>query len=197
MFGKKKDGEDPAKLPEKSNSLSERQHAGDEDAGSAPPLKPFSKKGSHAPAKPPSPSAHMPDLQRRGPDLPSVPARRIDRPRGNEVESRRLIVGRDIQLNGEITACDKLIVEGHVEVTLPGARVLEISPSGYFKGAAEVDEADISGRYEGDLIARERLIVRSSGRIHGTVRYGRIVIESGGEIAGDMQTLTPSGADET
>lgn len=197
MFGKKKDDDDPAKSPEKSNGTTESGHAGDEDAGSAPPLKPFSKKGSHAPAKPPSPSAHMPDLQRRGPDLPSVPARRIDRPRSNEVESRRLIVGRDIQLSGEISACDKLIVEGHVEVTLPGARVLEISPSGFFKGAAEVDEADISGRYEGDLIARERLIVRSSGRIHGTVRYGRIVIESGGEIAGDMQTLTPSGTDET
>ncbi len=196
MFGKKKEDEDPAKSPEKVIGLPIDNHAGDEDAGSAPPLKPFSKKGSHAPAKPPSSSAHMPDLQRRGPDLPSAPARRVDRPRSNEVESRRLIVGRDIQLNGEITACDKLIVEGHVEVTLPGARVLEISPSGFFKGAAEVDEADISGRYEGDLIARERLIVRSTGRIHGTVRYGRIVIESGGEIAGDMQTLTPKDPDE-
>jgi len=195
MFGKKKD-EDPAKAPEKSDALPVRMEAGDEDAGTAPPLKPFSKKGSHAPAKPPSSSAHMPDLQRRGPDLPSAPARRIDRPRANEIESRRLIVGRDIQLNGEITSCDKLIVEGHVEVTLPGARVLEISPSGYFKGSAEVDEADISGRYEGDLTARERLIVRSGGRIHGKVRYGRIVIESGGEIAGDMQTLMPSDDDE-
>jgi len=195
MFGKKKD-EDPAKAPEKSDALPVRMEAGDEDAGTAPPLKPFSKKGSHAPAKPPSSSAHMPDLQRRGPDLPSAPARRIDRPRANEIESRRLIVGRDIQLNGEITSCDKLIVEGHVEVTLPGARVLEISPSGYFKGSAEVDEADISGRYEGDLTARERLIVRSGGRIHGKVRYGRIVIESGGEIAGDMQTLMPPDDDE-
>jgi len=195
MFGKKKD-DDPAKAPEKPDALPARMDAGDDDAGDAPPLKPFSKKGSHAPAKPPSSSSHMPDLQRRGPDLPSAPARRIDRPRTNEIESRRLIVGRDIQLNGEITACDKLIVEGHVEVTLPGARVLEISPSGYFKGAAEVDEADISGRYEGDLTARERLIVRSGGRIHGKVRYGRIVIESGGEISGDMQTLTPPDGDE-
>jgi len=196
MFGKKKDEDDPSKAPEKADALHSRMEAGDEVAGDAPPLKPFSKKGSHAPAKPPSSSAHMPDLQRRGPDLPSAPARRIDRPRANEVESRRLIVGRDIQLNGEITSCDKLIVEGHVEVTLPGARVLEISPSGYFKGSAEVDEADISGRYEGDLTARERLIVRSTGRIHGKVRYGRIVIESGGEIAGDMQTLAPSDSDE-
>lgn len=196
MFGKKKDDDDPAKAPNKPDALHSRMEAGDEEAGDAPPLKPFSKRGSHAPAKPPSSSAHMPDLQRRSPDLPSAPARRIDRPRANEVEGRRLIVGRDIQLNGEITSCDKLIVEGHVEVTLPGARVLEISPSGYFKGAAEVDEADISGRYEGDLVARERLIVRSGGRIHGKVRYGRIVIESGGEIAGDMQTLTSSDSDE-
>jgi len=196
MFGKKKDEEDPAKSPEKPDALPAQMTGADDEAGDAPPLKPFSRKGSHAPAKPPSSSAHMPDLQRRAPDLPSAPARRIDRPRAGDMESRRLIVGRDIQLNGEITACDKLVVEGHVEVTLPGARVLEISPSGYFKGAAEVDEADISGRFDGDLIARERLIVRSGGRIHGKVRYGRIVIESGGEIAGDMQTLSDKSGDE-
>ncbi len=197
MFGKKKDDENTTAMSEKSAQAKADDAKDMDDAGAAPPLKPFSKKGSHAPAKPPSSSSHIPDIQRRGPDLPSAPARRIDRPRTTDVESRRLIVGRDIQLNGEITACDKLIVEGHVEVTLPGARVLEISPSGFFKGAAEVDEADISGRYEGDLIARERLIVRSGGRIHGTVRYGRIVIESGGEISGDMQTLEPPAKEDS
>jgi len=66
-------------------------------------------------------------------------------------------------------------------------------PSGYFKGSAEVDEADINGHYEGDLIARERLIVRAGGHIKGKVRYGRIVIESGGEISGDMQALESGG----
>ena len=194
MFGKKKDEDDTAVGSAKPAEARQADDTSDMDeAGTAPPLKPFSKRGSHAPAKPPSVASHLPELQRRGPDLPSSPARRLDRPRTGEVESRRLIVGRDIQLSGEITACDKLVVEGQVEIALPGARVLEISPSGFFKGSAEVDEADISGRFEGDLIARERLIVRSGGRIHGTVRYGRIVIESGGEIAGDMQTLESAG----
>ena len=98
-------------------------------------------------------------------------------------------MGRDIRLSGEITACDKLVVEGRVEVTLSNARAIEVAPSGHFKGAAEVDEADISGRYEGDLVARETLIVRASGHIKGKVSYGRIVIESGGEVSGDMHTL--------
>ena len=190
MFGKKDEKDGSVGKP------NENGDAMDDDGGAAVPLKPFSKRGSHAPVKPPSASNHLPDLQRRAPDLPSAPGRRMDhRPRGNEIESRRLTVGSDIQLSGEITACDKLVVEGHVQVTLPGARVLEISSTGYFKGAAEVDEADISGRFEGDLIARERLIIRAGGRVTGTVRYGRIVIESGGEIAGDMQTLVSDDAD--
>ena len=105
------------------------------------------------------------------------------------MDNRRLIVGRDIQLSGEIKSCDKLIVEGRVEVSISNARVLEIAPTGFFNGQAEVEEADISGRFEGELVARDRLVVRSGGRVRGAVRYGRIVIESGGEISGDMQTL--------
>lgn len=193
MFGKKKDenGSEKHKTDgAEGRNMSEEEK--DMDSGSAPPLKPFSRRGSHAPAKPPSSPGHTPDYQRRSPDIPGSPARRLDRPRAGEVESRRLIVGRDIELSGEITECDKLVVEGHVEIKLPGARVLEVAPSGFFKGDAEVDEADISGRFEGDLTARERLIVRSGGRVNGTVRYGRIVIESGGEIAGDMRTLDSS-----
>lgn len=187
MFGKKQDDKDTTANKAADATGTETDT---DDAGQAVPLKPFSKRGSHMPSKPPAPSGQFSDMQRRSPDLPSSPVRRLDRPRSGETESRKLIVGRDIQLNGEITACDKLVVEGHVQINLPGARVLEISPSGYFKGAAEVDEADISGRFEGDLIAKERLVIRAGGRVSGTVRYGRIVIESGGEISGDMQTLT-------
>jgi len=77
-----------------------------------------------------------------------------------------------------------------VEASLSDARVIEVAPSGYFKGDAQVEEADISGRYEGELTAKDKLIVRSSGRVSGSIRYGRIVIESGGEISGDMRSLS-------
>jgi cytoskeletal protein CcmA (bactofilin family) len=89
------------------------------------------------------------------------------------------------------------VVEGRTEVSLPNARIIEVAPSGFFKGSAEVEEADISGRFEGELTARDRLVVRNGGRISGTIRYGRIVIESGGEISGDMQTLDIPSAPET
>ena len=192
MFGKKKDAKD---AEERESEASGENKA--EDIASAPPLKPFSRKGSHAPAKPPTATSFQPEIPRRKPEIPSSPLRQPNRPLGpigSESDANRLVVGRDIQLNGEITACDKLVVEGSVEVNLSNARVIEVAPTGHFKGTAEVDEADISGRFDGDLVAREKLIVRAGGLIKGKVCYGRIVIESGGEVSGDMKTL--EGPDE-
>jgi cytoskeletal protein CcmA (bactofilin family) len=161
----------------------------DADDISAPPLKPFSKKGSHVPTKPPAASTFRQEIPRRTVDIPST-QRRVDRVRPGEIEGKKLIVGRDICLSGEITSCDKLVVEGQVEVSLSDARIIEVAPSGFFKGNARVDEADISGRYEGELVVREKLTLRATGRISGSIRYGRIVIESGGEISGEMQSLS-------
>ena len=156
----------------------------------APPIKPFSKKGAHAPNKPSFAAALRPSVTRPSLDIPGA-TRRTGRGRAGQSESNKLTVGRDIHLKGEITSCHKLVVEGKVEAALADAHVIEVAPSGYFKGDAQVDEADISGRYEGTLIARDKLVIRTSGRVSGSIRYGRIVIESGGEISGDMQALGP------
>ncbi len=165
---------------------------GGKDIGT-PPLKPFSTRGSHGPAKPASPpGAARANVPRQVSEIPSGP-RRTDRGRPGQSEGNKLTVGRDIRLKGEITACDKLVVEGRVEASLTDARVIEVTPTGYYKGDAQVDEADISGHFEGQLIARDKLTVRADGRISGSIRYGSIVIESGGEVSGDMQTLDGAG----
>jgi cytoskeletal protein CcmA (bactofilin family) len=166
----------------------------DSEAGTddiqAPPIKPFSKKGSHSQNRPSSTAAPSQSITRRSFEIPGD-TQRSDRGRARQNESNKLTVGRDIHLKGEITSCHKLVVEGKVEAALAGAHVIEVAPNGYFKGDAQVDEADISGRYEGTLIARDKLVIRARGRVSGSIRYGRIVIESGGEISGDMQALDP------
>ena len=161
---------------------------GGKDIGT-PPLKPFSTRGSHGPSKTATPhGAARANVPRQVSEIPGGP-RRTDRSRPGQSEGNKLTVGRDIRLKGEITACDKLVIEGRVEASLTDARVIEVTPTGYYKGDAQVDEADISGHFEGQLIARDKLTVRADGRISGSIRYGSIVIESGGEVSGDMQAL--------
>jgi cytoskeletal protein CcmA (bactofilin family) len=104
-----------------------------------------------------------------------------------ETEIRKLIVGREISLSGEINACDKLVVEGSVEANLANCREVDIAESGLFKGSASIDDAEIRGRFEGVLTVRGRLLIRSTGKIVGTIRYGQIEIECGGQISGDIQ----------
>jgi len=108
-------------------------------------------------------------------------------PRRNDADLRRLIVGREISLSGEITSCDKLIVEGSVEANLQNCHDVDIAESGLFKGSATIDEIDVRGRFEGNLVVRKRLFIRATGRVSGTIRYGQIEIECGGQISGDIQ----------
>lgn len=126
-------------------------------------------------------------------DIPGIlPPRTEVRPYG--VEGKTLVVGREISLAGQIAACDKLVVEGRVEADLGHCRQLDVAATGFYKGSADIDEAEICGRFEGTLVVRKRLRVRSSARIAGHVTYGQIEVEAGGEITGDINLYRPESA---
>ena len=108
--------------------------------------------------------------------------------------AKLLIVGPDINLSGEITACDRLVVEGSVQVTLNRTRAIEIAETGRFtNGKAEVDEAEIAGTIYGTLTARGSLMVRGTGRVLGTARCRRLQVEDGGHITGRMEMIAADG----
>lgn len=106
---------------------------------------------------------------------------------GGETEGKKLIVGREICLSGEIKTCDQLVVEGKVEATLTDSRRLEIASTGFFKGSANIQEADISGRYQGDLTVIGCLRIRATGSVEGEVRYGELEVERGGRLSGTVE----------
>lgn len=69
------------------------------------------------------------------------------------------------------------------------SRVIQIAEGGVFAGQVGVDRAEIRGRFEGEMTVRDRLVVHSTGRVSGKVRYGRLAVEEGGEIIGDLEAL--------
>jgi len=102
----------------------------------------------------------------------------------------KLTVGPNIKLKGvEITDCDTLVVEGSVEATMD-SRVIQISERGSFKGSAENDIAEIRGQFDGNLTVRQKLVIYSTGKVTGRVRYGKVVIEEGGQLSGEIESAT-------
>ena len=53
----------------------------------------------------------------------------------------------------------------------------------------EIEIAEISGAFEGTINARDLLMVRSTGRVSGIIRFRRLEVERGGQIEGEVQLL--------
>jgi len=106
----------------------------------------------------------------------------------------KLVVGPDIKMKGvEISDCDTLVVEGRVEATLD-SRVLEIAEHGVFQGTIAVDQAEVRGRFEGEITVRKQLVIQATGKVSGKIRYAKIKVEEGAELSGDLAVLDKSAA---
>ena len=194
-----------AAAPSMAHALTDPQ-----SASPAYPDMPSASKGPDMNSIPKPPSASMPgagfkpDVPRRVVDMPGSAPRQPSIPVATPAaapvaqapvapiapampEQRRLTVGRDISLTGEIGSCDVVVVEGTVEAKLREGRLVEIAETGLFKGSVDIEEADIAGRFEGDIAVRGRLTVRSTGKITGSIRFGELAVDAGGQLIGDIQ----------
>lgn len=171
MFGRKDQGQDGAAQQETTSTSPVVRASVAESIRSTSPSSPISSPAS----------------RRNHHDAPGGNSGRRERP--GESGERKLTVGRGLSVNGEITACDVLVVEGKVEAKLADGKLLEIAESGQFKGSVEIENADIAGRYDGQLTVHGRLTVRGTGRISGMVKYGELEIVAGGQIIGELQVV--------
>ena len=103
-------------------------------------------------------SVARPEIVRRSREYGS--AAMDDRSVGSYGEGKKLIVGREIDLNGKISSCEKLVVEGRVEANISECREIEIAESGVFVGEAEIEVAEVSGTFQGTINAKDLELVK-------------------------------------
>lgn len=171
--------------------------------GARPPTKPFSArplfranpfmkatqfKGSAMSDKvtPDRLAAFTPQIPKRVADIPNMAGMRAG---DADVDGRRLVVGKQVRLSGEISGCERLVVEGKVEAKLSDVKSIEVTVNGTFKGSAEVDSAVIAGTYEGTLKVHGHLEIAPSGVVKGGVSYKTIAVANGGKLLGSIETI--------
>jgi len=97
--------------------------------------------------------------------------------RPDTAERRVLVIGKGISISGTISDAERVVVEGTLESQLIRAAEFSVSPGGFFRGEAEVDEAEVAGTVEGTVTARSSLQVRSPGKLLGVARCRRLQVE--------------------
>jgi cytoskeletal protein CcmA (bactofilin family) len=130
-------------------------------------------------------SAFNPQVPRRVPDIPSPASVKASEA---DLEGKRLVIGRQVSLSGEIGGCERLVVEGKVDATLRDIKILEVGTQGSFKGNAAVETAAIAGTFEGTLKVSGHLDIGAGAVVKGSVAYGTIAIANGGKLQGTVES---------
>jgi cytoskeletal protein CcmA (bactofilin family) len=96
-----------------------------------------------------------------------------------------IFIGDGVIFKGSIKAPNQAIISGKFDGELDARDVL-IGASGVVTGKTTAQFVDVKGELNESVTSRELLIVRGTGRVRGTVTYGEIEIERGGQVKGDM-----------
>jgi len=97
------------------------------------------------------------------------------------------LIGAKIQINGEISGEENLIIEGKVDgkVSLDAHRV-EIGRSGQVNANVTAKVVKIAGKVRGDLMATEKVVISSTGNVHGNIVTPRMTLEDGAIFKGSI-----------
>ena len=110
---------------------------------------------------------------------------------------RAAVIGPGIHINGDISGDENLLVEGKVDGKIRlGSNHVEIGQSGQVNADINAKVIKIAGQVRGDLNGTEKVVISSSGNVHGNIVAPRMTLEDGAIFKGsiDMDPGEPAPA---
>jgi cytoskeletal protein CcmA (bactofilin family) len=97
-------------------------------------------------------------------------------------------IGRGIDIKGDIAFADRLQVDGKVTGKLTSdSGTLIIGETGQLDAQVDVGVCVVHGESHGNLIARSKLEIRRTGRVHGDVITPVLLVEEGAVFNGAIR----------
>jgi len=108
---------------------------------------------------------------------------------GNNVVS---LGPRDV-LQGRLDIQGDLKVGGNVEGELKASGDVTIDPGATIQASVEGSNVSVRGQVTGNVTARRRLTLGGSGHLNGDVRVGRLTVEDGATLNGNVTMQSEKG----
>ena len=100
---------------------------------------------------------------------------------------RAAVIGPGIHINGNISGDENLIIEGRVDGKIRlGAYQVDIGQSGRVNADITAKVIKIAGEVRGDLTGTEKVVILSSGNVHGNIVAPRMTLEDGAIFKGSI-----------
>lgn len=104
-------------------------------------------------------------------------------------------IGRGIEVKGDIMFADRLQVDGKTNGRLTSdSGTLIVGESGHVEAQIDVGVCVVHGSVHGNLVARSKLEIRKTGRVHGDVITPVLLVEEGAVFNGAIRMSHEAGA---
>jgi cytoskeletal protein CcmA (bactofilin family) len=91
----------------------------------------------------------------------------------------RNVIARNTSLTGDIKSDGDFRIDGTLEGTLKTLGRVIIGVDGFIKGKVEATNADIEGKFSGELLVSKTLTVKGTATISGEVVISKLSVEPG------------------
>ncbi len=104
-------------------------------------------------------------------------------------------IGKSLVIKGEVSGSESLYIDGKIEgtINLAGNRVT-VGRNGQVSANITAREIVVLGKVRGNMIASDRVDIRSEGSLTGDVAAQRISIEDGAFFKGGIDIRKPDAA---
>ena len=107
----------------------------------------------------------------------------------NSPSAKVATLGGSIVVTGEITGSEDLTIDGRVEGRIDlSDNVLTVGPNAKMQANITAKIVIVFGSVEGTITAREKVDVRSSASVQGSITCGRISMQDGATVNGKIET---------
>jgi len=108
----------------------------------------------------------------------------------------RATIGPSITIRGEVTGDEDLLIQGRVDGSVDlKQHTVTVGRDGQVKAGISARIVTIEGKVEGDLLAEEQVILRSSARVEGDIAAPRVTLEDGATFRGGVDMGSSSDRD--
>lgn len=107
-------------------------------------------------------------------------------------------IGKSISIHGDLTGDEDLLLEGTVEgkVKLPNNE-LTIGADGRIPADVSAKSVIVIGHIKGDVDATERVEIRETGVVEGSIRSPKLIVQEGAILRGTIEMGGKQSAPET
>jgi len=88
-------------------------------------------------------------------------------------------IEKNTEIKGDITSEADFRIDGNIEGNIKTSGKVVIGKNGYINGKVECVNADIEGKFEGELAVKDLLSLKASAVIEGTVTVLKLAVEPG------------------